>query len=220
MREVRVGQGLLWGDVGEVGAAAPAERATAGRHDEAAHLVGPPSSKALRDGAVLGVDRHDLVGCGGRLDERAADDERLLVRQRQHRPRLEGCQGRPQTDRPRDPVEHDVGATPCGDRRGIRADDDVGHGCRPAGVRCRRGDRGANLLDLAAGDTHERHVEGDGLTCEQLDVAPGGEGGHGEGTRVRGDDLEGLGADRAGGAEDGDGAGSHGSHCQRSMTLT
>jgi hypothetical protein len=42
------------------------------------------------------------------VTDRAADDQRLLVGQRQGVPRVEGGQRRPQPDGTGDPVEHDV----------------------------------------------------------------------------------------------------------------
>ena len=42
-------------------AGAAAERATAGGEHEAAYLLGPAAAQALRQRAVLAVDRHDLA---------------------------------------------------------------------------------------------------------------------------------------------------------------
>ena len=126
-------------------------------------------------------------------------------------PAAQRGQGRAQPDRAGDPVEHDVGAAPGGDRRGIRADDHLGRGCRPARLRGGRGERGPHLLDVTVRGRDERHLELHRLAREQVDVAAGGQRRDGEAPGVGGHHLEGLGADRAGGAEDGDGACGHGS---------
>ena len=81
------GERLLRRHVGELGARAPAERSAARCHDEPAHLLGATATQALRDRGVLDVDGHDLPRCGDGLDERAADDERLLVGERERRGR-------------------------------------------------------------------------------------------------------------------------------------
>ncbi len=56
---------------------------------------------------------------------------------------------------------------------------------------------------------HERDGELHRLAGDEVDVAAGRQRGDGEPVGVACDHLEGLGADRAGGAEDGDGAGGH-----------
>ena len=84
-RPRRVLERLLDGDVLELGARAPAERAARrGEHelvDRARRLAG----EQLVQRGVLGVDGDDLRagGLGERHDELAADDERLLVGQRE-----------------------------------------------------------------------------------------------------------------------------------------
>ena len=74
-----------------VRARAAPERTAAGGKDEPAHLVGAAAAQALGQRGMLGVDRHDLAGLGGRGDHLTPDDQRLLVRQRQGGP---GCQRR------------------------------------------------------------------------------------------------------------------------------
>ena len=64
-------------------------------------------------------------------------------------------------------------------------------------------------VDVTVRGRHERHVELHRLAREQVDVPTGGQRRDGEAVGVRGHHLEGLGADRAGGAEDGDGACGH-----------
>ena len=104
-----VRQGLLGSDVEELVAAHPPERSAAGRDDEALHLVGRPAAEALREGRVLAVDRHDLSRLRGGLDQRAPDDERLLVGQGQRCPGVQRRERRCQADRAGDAVEDDVG---------------------------------------------------------------------------------------------------------------
>ena len=89
-------------------AAAPAERAAGRGEHEAAYLLGGAGAQALRDGAVLGVDRHDLARPGALLDQRAADDQRLLVGQGERGAGVEGGEGGAQADGAGDAVEHDV----------------------------------------------------------------------------------------------------------------
>ena len=68
------------------------------------------AAQRLRDGRVLGVDRHDLVGSLPRgVHQPAADDERLLVGEREGAARPQRGERRPQPDRACDAVEHDVG---------------------------------------------------------------------------------------------------------------
>ena len=85
------------------------------------------------------------------LDEGPADDERLLVGEGRDRPPPpSAARAGSQADRPRDAVEHDVGATAGGDRRRVVTDDDLGaRGRAPAG----RGRRAtaAHVLDLSPG---------------------------------------------------------------------
>ena len=61
----------------------PAERSAAGGEHQAAHLVGATAAQALRERAVLAVDRHDLAGRASAVTTGAADDQRLLVGQRE-----------------------------------------------------------------------------------------------------------------------------------------
>ena len=205
-REVGVRQRLLRGDLGQRGPGPAPERPAARGDDETPHLGGPAAAQALRDGAVLGVDRHDLTGRRRGLDEGPADDERLLVREREGRAGGERRQGGAQPDRAGDPVEDDVGAAARGGGRGVVTDDDL----RPVGgVLRRRRDGGAEVLDRPTGRDDERGASGGGLGGQERHVAAGRERDDAEAAGVGGDDLERLGADRAGGAEDGDGAEGH-----------
>ena len=114
----RVRQGVVDGDLAQRLLMAAPERAAAGgqhhppdRHRpqlrQGGHLFFPENGpQALMDGAVLGVHRHDLgARCDpGRLDDRAARDERLLVGQGQPAPRLQ----RGQRDRQAGEADHSV----------------------------------------------------------------------------------------------------------------
>ena len=95
-------------DVVQLVAAAAAERPAAGGEHQAAHLVGGAAAQALRQRAVLGVDRDDLARLGPRGHDRAADDQRLLVGQRQGAAGVERGERRPQPERTVDAVEHHV----------------------------------------------------------------------------------------------------------------
>ena len=90
-------------------ARAAAERAAGCRQHEPADLGGLARAQRLRDRGVLGVDRHDLPGPRSRGDEVAADDERLLVGERERAARLERRERRAEADRPGDAVQDDVG---------------------------------------------------------------------------------------------------------------
>ena len=205
-REVRVRQCLLRGDLAQRLTAAATEGSTARSHDQSPHLLGAATAKALRDRRVLRVHRDDLVRLRRCLDQRSADDERLLVGQRQRGPLSERRQRRAQPDGAGDPVEDDVGAAPSGRHRSVRPDHDLGPVCRAAGSRGIPTDRLSDLLVGAVRDRDEIHLEGDGLLGHEVEVGAGRQGDHTEAVQVACDDVQGLGADGAGGAEDGDAA--------------
>ena len=99
--------------LGQVRPAAAAERPAArGQHE--ASYVSVPAGRACRDpqalgeGAVLGVDRHDLARLRPVEHERAAHDQRLLVGQGERRPGLQRRQRGAQPHRAGDAVEHHV----------------------------------------------------------------------------------------------------------------
>ena len=179
-REVGVRERLLRGDVGELVGRATAERAPGRGEDEASYLLGGAGAEALGDGTVLGVDRHDLARPGALLHQRAADDERLLVGEGQRGAGVEGGEGGAEADGSGDAVEHDV----------ARSSGGLGGRLLPQpGVRRRE------LRDLG---------------LEQLGVGPaGGQADHAEPVGVGADEVERLGADGPGRAEDHDVAGSH-----------
>ena len=116
---------------------------------------------------MLGVDRHDLAGPGEPGDEVAADDERLLVGERERGAALEGRDRRCESDRAGDAVQHDVGVDVANELHGL-VDADGG------------------LLD----------VELRRLLGEERPVRADTESDHVEPARVRPDDVEGLRADR------------------------
>ncbi len=111
----RMFQRLSDRDVTEIVATSAPEWTTAGGQHQPSYLLRRAASEALRQRAVLGVDRHDLTGLRAVEDQRAAHDQGLLVGQREGRAGVECGQRRTQTDRPRDPVEDDV----AGHRRGL-----------------------------------------------------------------------------------------------------
>jgi hypothetical protein len=122
---------------------------------------------------VLGVDRHDLARLGAREDDGAADDQRLLVGQRQGVARVERGERRPQTHGAGDAVEHHVAL-----QRG----------------------RGAGRLLAEVGEGGGELVA---LAGEQVGVAATGrQRDHPEPVRVGPDHVERLGADGPRGPED------------------
>ncbi len=99
----RVRQRVGDGDVGQLCRGAAPERSPARGEDKAAHLVAPPAAQALGEGGVLAVDRDQPVRLAGdqTIDQRAADDQRLLVGQRECAP---GVSAASVGARPIDPV--------------------------------------------------------------------------------------------------------------------
>ena len=79
------------------------------------------AAQALGDRGMLGVDGDDLARRGQPGDQRAAHDQGLLVRQREHPARLHGGERGGEPAEPGHPVEHHVG----------RPGRDLGHGVRP-----------------------------------------------------------------------------------------
>ena len=118
----RVRQRLRGRDVGELRRAAPAER-PAGRGERRA---GDLAGVARRAGTARCAEcsestGHDLAGRRGPRDERAADDQRLLVRQREGRPGLAARPGSGASPtRAGDAVEHDVPGPPARRARSSR----------------------------------------------------------------------------------------------------
>ena len=92
--------------VAKVGGAPTAKRPAAGRQDQPAHLGCTAAAKALGKRGMLGIDRHDLTWLRDGLHERAADDQRLLVGERQGVARSQCRQGRGEADRAGHAVQH------------------------------------------------------------------------------------------------------------------
>ncbi len=192
-RPGRVRQRLRQGDLAQLVTGPAAEGPSAGCEDQPPDLLGPSPLQSLCQGRVLGVHRHDLSGCGGSLHQRPADDQRLLVRQRQQAARVERGEGGGQSDGARHPVEDHVAraAGQLGGRCG--ADEDLG----PA---TRRDPSGQLHLDLAGacrvGDGHLRDLVSDRLLGQQLRMGPTrGQPDDPEPVRVAGDHGQGLSAD-------------------------
>ena len=141
-------------------------------------------------------------GRGRGRDQRAADDQRLLVGQGQAVPGAQGGEGGFEPDGAGHPVEDDI-AGPAGELGGrLGAGEDLGAAARGIARRQRRLQRRGRS---GVGDGHDRHVERDRLLGQQGDVpASGGQPDHAEPPRVAHDDVEGLGADRAGAAQEDD----------------
>ena len=209
-----VGQRLLGGHVGQLGPAAAAER-TAGRgQHQPADLVGPPGPQALGQGRVLGVHRHDLPGPRALLDERAADDQRLLVGQRQRAAGVQGGQRGGQPGRAGQPVEDDVRGPGGHLGGGVGAGQHLRQPGRALLPAVRRGGRVQGVLQVPRhgrpGHGDDLDVELEGLLGEQVDArgraTTGGQAHHPEPVRVAPDHVHRLGADRARGPEQHDGA--------------
>ena len=189
----RVGQRLGDGDVGQLGALSPAERAARGGEHQPVDLLGPAAAQALGQRGVLGVDRHDLPGRRGRRHQRAARDQGLLVGERERGPGGERGQRGAEADRPGDAVEHRVdgrGGGELGGRVGAREHLDARQQLTQGARR------------VLGGDRHAPDVVRANLLGEQRDVATArGQPGDGEALGVAGYQLQRLCADRAGGAE-------------------
>ena len=142
---------------------------------------------------VLGVHRHDLAR-RGRLDhQRTTGHQRLLVGQRQPGAGLQCGQGGLQAQRAHQRVEHDVDPALFG---GLphQTGDGIGAGQR---------DVADPIGGGGVGDGDIGHTGLGALTRQQLRVATArGQPDHLEAIGVGGDDLERLGSDRTGAAED------------------
>ena len=105
---------LLDGHVLELGARAPAERPAARGDRDALDRARGLAREELVQRGVLGVHRGDpRAGRFGERDhELAADDERLLVREREVDPLAERRDGRREPRRPDERIQDEVGAGP------------------------------------------------------------------------------------------------------------
>ncbi len=202
----RMGERLLDGDVLQCGAVPPTEGPAAGRQHQPTDLGRRARAESLGEGRVLGVDRHDLSGSRERLDERPADDQRLLVGQRQGPAGPEGRERGTQPGRAREAVEHHV-AVPAGELgAGIGTGEDARKRRRTSRVAAPLRLREQRELEVAGRrgllDGHGLHAEVKGLAHEQLDIrTAGGQGHDGEPLGVASRHVEGLGADGAGAAQ-------------------
>ncbi len=188
-RPGRVSQGLRGGDLTHLRRCSTTERTAGRRDDQLAHLRPGAAAQALGQRAVFRVDRHDLARRGSLRHQRTTGNQGFLVGQRQQPAGAQGGKRRLEADRPGDPVEHDVrfdrldefGGGPR--TRDLRPGTTVGPGPD--------GDRGVGIRER--------------LLRQKFGAAsPGGESDDVEHLRVRGDHIECLGADRAGGTENDD----------------
>ena len=166
-----------------------AERAARrGQHD-LGHLVGGAAPQALGDRRVLGVDGHELARFRGLKHQRSASDQRFLVRQGQPGAGGQCGQCRLQAKGSDERIEHDIGLGVLHERSG--------------GVRARIGDVTHLLGGIGVGDGDVGDAGFGALSGQQIGVAAAcGEADHLEAVRVGGDDVQRLGADRPGTAED------------------
>ena len=159
----------------------------------------PQRLQALVDRAVLAVDR-DQLGAGGLphpRDHRPAGDQRLLVGQREAPPGGQRRQGDAQAGEADDAVDAHVGL-------GAQA----GEALLPDPQLARR-ERRLELVEVGAvGHRHHRRAEAGRLRSQRGDVAAAGaERDDPEPVGLGVDDVDGLGADRAGRAGQRDGGG-------------
>ena len=141
---------------------------------------------------MLRVDRHDLTGGGGFRHQRSAGDKRFLVRQRQARSRVQSRQCRFESQRTDERIEDNIGtAVPNQFRHGARS--------RTGGYRFQRRCR------CRIGDGDVRDAGCTNLFGQQLDVvAARCKTDYFETVGVGSDDLQRLGTDRTGTAEEED----------------
>ena len=182
-------------DVLELGARAAAERAAGGGDHEPVDRAGRLARDQLVQRGVLGVDR-DQLGAGGlgqRHHEVAADDERLLVGQRDVDALGERDDGRAEPGGADDRVEHEVGAG-----LGDEPHEPLGPGQHLALGPCLGGAGGR----VGVAERDAPHAVLLGERDEPLVRALGGQADELELLTRAGDDVERLEADGAGGAED------------------
>mgnify|MGYP006280782705 CR=1 FL=1 len=220
-RPGRVREGLLEGHPGQAFAVPPAERSAAGREDQPPHLLGPARKQRLRQRRVLGVDRHDLAGAREGLDQRAADDERLLVGQGESATGTQSREGRAQARCAGHSVHHDV----AGPRGRLGAGVGAGKDPRQAilGEVPQQVAQPAGGLGVRDGD--KLRPGGLHLLREEARVAATGrQRDDAEALGIAGGDVEGLGADGPRAAQNDDpspaprgwgGARGHGSNLSR-----
>lgn len=197
-----VGESVLGSDMCQLGTRTATERPAGGRHHQLAYVGPRPRGQRLEEGGVLGVDRNDLAGLGEGLDQRPADDERLLVGEGERPAGLEGGEGGRESDGSGDAVEHGVAGGGGELGGGTGSCQDLGQG------------RGSVLLRECLAKRRHRVLAGHRdrvdaqLPCllgEECDAAAGGgESGDTEAVGVAQYQVDGLRADGPGGAEDDD----------------
>ncbi len=157
---------------------------------------------------MFGVDGHDLAGRGRVLDERAAHDERLLVRQRQGVAGMQRGESRREPDRTGHAVQHDAGSFewPARDLGGgVRPRDELERRTRDAGPRRRGRQRRFEVGRRAARDPDNLDVELGSLIGNQIEpVSTGSEPDDAEQVGIASNDVERLGADGSGRPQDDD----------------
>ena len=175
--------------------------------------------QGLRDRRVLRIHRHDLPRETHRvLHQRAAHDQRLLVRQRQAGAAAQRRERRRQPHAPRNSVEdHGSHARIQLLRTLHRSTHDLDRGVlADEHLRARAAHRlhgGSQLRALVAGHADERGVQGEDLRGELSDRrTASAQAQHVETASVRFDDLAGLRTDRTGRAQQNNGDGTHPEH--------
>ena len=163
-----------------------------------------PAAQALGQRRVLGVDARPAgPGAAARVTERAAGDQRLLVGEGHRAPGLQRGQGGPQPLRAGDRVEDDVGIERRPVRRSRTGRRRSAAAARPAGQ--------ASAIRFSSSSA--RRLAGD---ADELDPQRGRLRGQqrrdrcrrrrsratANRSRIAGDDVDRLGADRSGRAED------------------
>ena len=201
----RVGERLLGRDVGELGAAAAAERPAADAVSTSRRTSSArPAAQALGERRVLGVDRDDLAGPRhAALTSGPPTMSDSLLASARVRPASSAASVGREPDRAGDAVEHDV-AGPGGELgRGVRAGQDLGQ--RLAGARSRAVRRGVErelqVLGGARPRPRRRPRRRSSRACSASSADPAAAGGQPddpEPVGVARDDVDRLGADRPG----------------------
>ena len=165
-----------------------AERSAGSRQHHALEILPPLATETLRERGVLGVDRHESLRLA--LDqihhELAADDQALLVREREHLAALQRRERRHEADGTDEGVQHHVGVGLSGEHlRGVGTGEDL-HAPELAEVRLEVARR------LLVGDRDVRRQELPDLAGQELVIGPCGEPDHPEAVGVVPDDVQGL----------------------------
>jgi hypothetical protein len=186
--------------MGKLRARTAAEGAAGGRDDEFAYVGSRPGGERLEERGVLGVDRDDLPGLGDGLDQRPADDERLLVGEREGAARFERGEGGREADGAGDAVQHGVAGRGGELGGGVGPGQDLGGRLAAVLPGQRLAQRGHGVL---AGHRDRVDAQPPRLLGQESDpAARGGERGDAETVGVAQDQVDGLRADGPGGAED------------------